>query len=98
MPFLGHVGFFFGEPNQVSVLSHSCSWYKFRRCMLTIFPFLKWMCFYRFKDWLLGDLLAGISVGLLQVPQGKKDTKIFHPQTIHQTWSLAQSKQITCAR
>ncbi|XP_058409951.1 testis anion transporter 1 isoform X1 [Diceros bicornis minor] len=47
-----------------------CSWHKFRRCMTMIFPFLKWMCLYRFKDWLLGDLLAGISVGLVQIPQG----------------------------
>ncbi|KAM4835188.1 testis anion transporter 1 isoform 2-T2 [Thomomys bottae] len=47
-----------------------CSWHKFLRCMLTIFPFLEWMCLYRIKDWLLGDLLAGISVGLVQVPQG----------------------------
>nr|XP_020024500.1 LOW QUALITY PROTEIN: testis anion transporter 1 [Castor canadensis] len=47
-----------------------CSWHKFLRCVLTIFPFLEWMCLYRFKDWLLGDLLAGISVGLVQVPQG----------------------------
>ncbi|XP_054109687.2 testis anion transporter 1-like [Callithrix jacchus] len=47
-----------------------CSWHRFLRCMLTIFPFLEWMCMYRFKDWLLGDLLAGISVGLVQVSQG----------------------------
>nr|XP_038954629.1 testis anion transporter 1 isoform X9 [Rattus norvegicus] len=47
-----------------------CSWHKFLRCMLTVFPFLEWMCLYRFKDWLLGDLLAGLSVGLVQVPQG----------------------------
>ncbi|XP_016079157.1 PREDICTED: testis anion transporter 1 [Miniopterus natalensis] len=47
----------------------SCSWDKFLRCMLTVFPFLEWMCLYRFKDWLLGDLLAGVSVGLVQVPQ-----------------------------
>ncbi|XP_039091177.1 testis anion transporter 1 isoform X2 [Hyaena hyaena] len=46
-----------------------CSWHKFLRCILTIFPFLEWVCLYRFKDWLLGDLLAGISVGLVQVPQ-----------------------------
>ncbi|XP_054346877.1 testis anion transporter 1 isoform X5 [Pongo pygmaeus] len=46
-----------------------CSWHRFLRCMLTIFPFLEWMCMYRLKDWLLGDLLAGISVGLVQVPQ-----------------------------
>ncbi|XP_072801233.1 testis anion transporter 1 isoform X1 [Vicugna pacos] len=57
----------------ITTFSHhvqcSCSWHKFRRCMLTVFPFLEWMCFYRFKDWLLGDLLAGISVGLVQLPQ-----------------------------
>ncbi|XP_004590531.2 testis anion transporter 1 isoform X1 [Ochotona princeps] len=47
-----------------------CSWHRFLRCMLTVFPFLEWMCLYRFKDWLLGDLLAGMSVGLVQVPQG----------------------------
>ncbi|KAG5196844.1 hypothetical protein JEQ12_010298 [Ovis aries] len=57
----------------ISTVSHHvecrCSWYKFQRCLLTVFPFLEWMCFYRFKDWLLGDLLAGISVGLVQIPQ-----------------------------
>ncbi|XP_008261055.2 testis anion transporter 1 isoform X5 [Oryctolagus cuniculus] len=47
-----------------------CSWPRFLRCTFTIFPFLQWMCLYRFKDWLLGDLLAGLSVGLVQVPQG----------------------------
>ncbi|ELW66131.1 Testis anion transporter 1 [Tupaia chinensis] len=47
-----------------------CSWHRFLKCMLTVFPFLQWICLYRFKDWLLGDLLAGLSVGLLQVPQG----------------------------
>ncbi|KAL4675619.1 hypothetical protein H8959_009764 [Pygathrix nigripes] len=70
MPFIGYAGIFFGETNQVSaLLSHSCSWHRFLRCILTIFPFLEWMCMYRLKDWLLGDLLAGISVGLVQVPQ-----------------------------
>nr|XP_020731455.1 testis anion transporter 1-like [Odocoileus virginianus texanus] len=52
-----------------ATVTAGCSWHKFRRCLLTMFPFLEWMCFYRFKDWLLGDLLAGISVGLVQIPQ-----------------------------
>ncbi|XP_012576028.1 PREDICTED: testis anion transporter 1 isoform X2 [Condylura cristata] len=46
-----------------------CSSQKFLRCILTLFPFLEWVCLYRFKDWLLGDLLAGLNVGLVQVPQ-----------------------------
>ncbi|KAM5166818.1 testis anion transporter 1 [Callospermophilus lateralis] len=48
----------------------SCSWHRFLRCMYMIFPFLKWTCLYRFKDWLLGDLLAGLSVGIVQIPEG----------------------------
>ncbi|XP_047414439.1 testis anion transporter 1 [Sciurus carolinensis] len=47
-----------------------CSWHRFLRCMYIIFPFLEWTYSYRFKDWLLGDLLAGLSVGIVQIPQG----------------------------
>uniref|UniRef100_A0A8D2CNR9 Solute carrier family 26 member 8 n=1 Tax=Sciurus vulgaris TaxID=55149 RepID=A0A8D2CNR9_SCIVU len=47
-----------------------CSWHRFLRCMYIIFPFLEWTYLYRFKDWLLGDLLAGLSVGIVQIPQG----------------------------
>uniref|UniRef100_A0A4X2LJ66 Solute carrier family 26 member 8 n=1 Tax=Vombatus ursinus TaxID=29139 RepID=A0A4X2LJ66_VOMUR len=47
-----------------------CSWKRFKKVMFGVFPFLEWMCVYRFKDWLLGDLLAGLNVGLVQVPQG----------------------------
>ncbi|XP_023576200.1 testis anion transporter 1 isoform X2 [Octodon degus] len=63
-----------GNMNTMTTFRHQvlcrCSWPKFLRCMLTVFPFLEWMCLYRFKDWLFGDLLAGISVGIVQVPQG----------------------------
>ncbi|XP_072497987.1 testis anion transporter 1 isoform X6 [Notamacropus eugenii] len=47
-----------------------CSWKRFKKVIFGVFPFLEWMCVYRFKDWLLGDLLAGLNVGLVQVPQG----------------------------
>ncbi|XP_038605323.1 testis anion transporter 1 [Tachyglossus aculeatus] len=47
-----------------------CSWRKFRRIVLMLFPFLKWVCVYRLRDWLLGDVLAGLNVGLIQIPQG----------------------------
>uniref|UniRef100_A0A6I8PLM5 STAS domain-containing protein n=1 Tax=Ornithorhynchus anatinus TaxID=9258 RepID=A0A6I8PLM5_ORNAN len=47
-----------------------CSWRKFRRIVLMLFPFLNWVCVYRLRDWLLGDVLAGLNVGLIQIPQG----------------------------
>ncbi|XP_007483829.1 testis anion transporter 1 isoform X2 [Monodelphis domestica] len=46
-----------------------CSWKRFKNIAFGIFPILEWMYVYRFKDWLLGDLLAGLNVGLVQVPQ-----------------------------
>lgn len=76
--FPDYVGFSLENLIKSVFLSHSCSWHKFLRCMLMIFPFLEWMCLYRCKEWLLGDLLAGISVGIVQVPQGKEDSKPFH--------------------
>ncbi|XP_049620757.1 testis anion transporter 1 [Suncus etruscus] len=48
----------------------SCSWKNLQKCLLTLFPCLKWACFYRFKDWFLGDIIAGITVGIVQIPQG----------------------------
>lgn len=83
-----------GEPNPVSAfLSLSCTWHKFLRCMITIFPFLKWVCFYRWKDWLLGDLLAGLSVGFVQIPQGKKGAKPSRAKTVGQIFSTCACKQ-----
>ncbi|XP_066480710.1 testis anion transporter 1 [Tiliqua scincoides] len=46
------------------------SWDRFRKIMLKIFPVLKWLCSYRVPEWLLGDVHAGISVGMVQIFQG----------------------------
>ncbi|KAJ6662527.1 hypothetical protein lerEdw1_011663 [Lerista edwardsae] len=46
------------------------SWDRFRKIILKIFPVLKWLCSYRVPEWILGDLHAGISVGMIQIFQG----------------------------
>ncbi|XP_019401707.1 PREDICTED: testis anion transporter 1 [Crocodylus porosus] len=46
------------------------SWGRFRKFVHTMFPILNWLCIYRIREWLLGDVHAGISVGLVQIPQG----------------------------
>lgn len=48
------------------------SWGRFRKFVHTMFPILNWLCIYRIREWLLGDVHAGISVGLVQIPQGKQ--------------------------
>lgn len=36
-----------------------------------MFPILNWLYTYRITEWILGDLHAGINVGMVQVFQGK---------------------------
>ncbi|NXA27388.1 S26A8 protein, partial [Ibidorhyncha struthersii] len=46
------------------------SWGRFRKITLKMFPVLNWLFSYRFREWILRDLLAGLSVGMFQIPQG----------------------------
>uniref|UniRef100_A0A670I863 Solute carrier family 26 member 8 n=1 Tax=Podarcis muralis TaxID=64176 RepID=A0A670I863_PODMU len=38
--------------------------------ILNVFPFLNWLCSYRVTEWILGDIHAGINVGMVQIFQG----------------------------
>ncbi|KFQ84032.1 Testis anion transporter 1, partial [Phoenicopterus ruber ruber] len=46
------------------------SWGRFRNITLKMFPVLNWLFSYRFREWILRDLYAGLSVGMFQIPQG----------------------------
>ncbi|XP_060935871.1 sulfate transporter [Limanda limanda] len=49
--------------------SCSCSSEKIKAKVLDFFPILSWMPHYKLRDWLLGDAMSGIIVGILLVPQ-----------------------------
>ncbi|XP_009578293.1 PREDICTED: testis anion transporter 1, partial [Fulmarus glacialis] len=51
-------------------LQCSFSWERFRKITLKVFPVLNWLFSYRFREWILRDLHAGLSVGMFQIPQG----------------------------
>uniref|UniRef100_A0A8B9PEA9 Solute carrier family 26 member 8 n=1 Tax=Apteryx owenii TaxID=8824 RepID=A0A8B9PEA9_APTOW len=53
-----------------SLLQCSFSWGRFRKIILRLFPVLNWLFSYRFREWLLRDIHAGLSVGMFQIPQG----------------------------
>ncbi|MBZ3884457.1 Chloride anion exchanger [Sciurus carolinensis] len=48
----------------------SCSTQKAKRIALSLFPIASWLPAYRLKEWLLSDIVSGISTGLVAVLQG----------------------------
>ncbi|NXW47827.1 S26A8 protein, partial [Nyctiprogne leucopyga] len=57
-------------PGEKGWLQCSFSWGRFRKITLKLFPVLNWLFSYRFREWILRDLHAGLSVGMFQIPQG----------------------------
>ncbi|XP_043982080.1 sulfate transporter [Gambusia affinis] len=47
----------------------SCSPEKAKSKILSFFPILQWLPRYKLKDWILGDIMSGLIVGILLVPQ-----------------------------
>ncbi|XP_036074870.1 solute carrier family 26 member 6 isoform X2 [Rousettus aegyptiacus] len=72
---LGHWGLASGAP-QWRTWFHTypyvprCSHARARALLLQHLPVLAWLPQYPVRDWLLGDLLSGLSVAIMQLPQG----------------------------
>ncbi|XP_044625441.2 prestin isoform X2 [Equus asinus] len=47
-----------------------CTPKKIRNIIYMFLPISKWLPAYKFKEYVLGDLVSGISTGVLQLPQG----------------------------
>ncbi|XP_077434848.1 sulfate transporter [Vanacampus margaritifer] len=47
----------------------SCSQQTIKSKVLSFIPILKWLPHYQLKEWLLGDVMSGLIVGILLVPQ-----------------------------
>uniref|UniRef100_A0A8B9QB07 Solute carrier family 26 member 6 n=1 Tax=Apteryx owenii TaxID=8824 RepID=A0A8B9QB07_APTOW len=49
---------------------HKCSASTAKSLLFRFLPFLRWLPRYPIKDWLLGDIISGFSVGIMHLPQG----------------------------
>ncbi|NXX74372.1 S26A3 protein, partial [Urocolius indicus] len=49
---------------------YSCSPQKVKKIALGLFPIVSWLPAYRFKEWILSDIVSGINTGLVAVLQG----------------------------
>ena len=73
-----------GVPESTSVLKtlFTCNKKRATNCMLSVFPVYRIMRKYEWKTGLLADLICGITVGIMQLPQGQANTHI-QRLTIH---------------
>lgn len=53
----------------------SCRQFNFMEFIYNLIPVLKWLPEYSIKDYLPGDISAGITVAVMHIPQGKYYTK-----------------------
>ncbi|KTF78588.1 hypothetical protein cypCar_00036915 [Cyprinus carpio] len=47
----------------------SCSSARVKALLIDSIPIIKWLPRYQFKDWIIGDAMSGLIVGILLVPQ-----------------------------
>ncbi|NXT30832.1 S26A3 protein, partial [Pelecanoides urinatrix] len=49
---------------------YSCSPQRVKKIALGLFPIVSWLPAYRFREWILSDIVSGINTGLVAVLQG----------------------------
>ena len=46
----------------------------FKRQLFKRLPFIDWIRHYNVRDWMLPDLISGLTIGIVHIPQGKEGT------------------------
>uniref|UniRef100_A0A8C3F7M2 Solute carrier family 26 member 9 n=1 Tax=Chrysemys picta bellii TaxID=8478 RepID=A0A8C3F7M2_CHRPI len=60
-----------------------CSSSRFKVIIYSLFPILVWLPKYKIKDYIVPDILGGISAGTIQVPQALHHELINHCHVLH---------------
>lgn len=56
--------------------------------MLSLLPIIGWLRSYKIKEWLLGDVVSGISTGLVAIMQGGEEDRQYCICCIHYYFCL----------
>lgn len=56
--------------------------------MLSLLPIIGWMRMYKVKEWLLGDVVSGVSTGLVAIMQGREEVMLMWKKSGHTFYLL----------
>lgn len=56
--------------------------------VLSLLPVIGWMRIYKVKEWLLGDVVSGISTGLVAIMQGRGEDMLRWEESGHHFYLL----------
>lgn len=59
-----------------------CDAKRAKNAALSLLPIIGWLRIYQVKEWLVGDIVSGVSTGLVAVLQGKKKNQSQKTQSI----------------
>lgn len=54
-----------------------------KNAVLTLLPIIGWMRMYKVKEWLLGDVVSGVSTGLVAIMQGREEDMLMWKESDH---------------
>lgn len=67
-----------------------------KNAALSLLPIIGWMRMYKVKEWLLGDLVSGVSTGLVAIMQGREeDMLMWGKDQIYETICIQTKKDNT---
>uniref|UniRef100_A0A8C7IWT4 Solute carrier family 26 member 3 n=1 Tax=Oncorhynchus kisutch TaxID=8019 RepID=A0A8C7IWT4_ONCKI len=69
----------------------TCDLKRAKNAALSLLPFIGWMRIYQLKEWLLSDIVSGVSTGLVAVLQGEANTHSNPPQSTSVHLQIYQS-------
>ena len=49
-----------------------CSGNRFWKSLTSFIPILDWLPKYNWSEWLMGDVIAGLTIAIMHIPQGKQ--------------------------